>query len=980
MSEQTTFERWLKQRRKELDLTQAEFGRRIGYAEETIRKLEAGKLRPSRKLAEALAEGLSIEADREAFIRAARTSPPPPPASPLEPTQARRIAFPDWSSTADVPFPLTSLVGRESDLDAVRALLAREDVRLVTLTGPPGVGKTRLAVEAAHLLDQRFAHGVAFVALAPIRETALIVEAMARAVGAREINGIPLAESLKQHFVRRHLLLVLDNFEQAISAAPVVAELLAASARLKVLVTSRERLYLRGEWLYPLNPLATDSRVTGDVSPAVRLFAERASAADPRFVMTLENAEAITQICRRLDGLPLAIELVAARSRVLTPAMLLQDLGAPLTLLVDGPRDLPERHQTLREAVAWSHRLLTPPEQTLFRRLAVFVGGWTLDAARAVANDLPPVRDLIDSLVAKSLVVARPNEGTARFGLLETLRAFAFERLEECGELADTRRRHADYYAGLGERAAALRRIRTEPAALDELEVDHGNLREALAFRQVAGDAGGLLQLAADLAAYWAIRGPIGEGRSWLEQALAGSVEEPSAVRARALFGAGLLANRQGDLSAAAAYLTEAARQWRQLNNRRELGRSLVELGFTVHRRGEYTRADALYQEALVQLRASDDRGTLASVLVRLGVVAHEQNRLEAARDLFEEALALAEDSGDFASVPICCDSLAGVCLDTGDLERAEKLYRQALIIWRLLGDQLGIAATESGLANLAQRQHDWIQAARLREEALRIQRQLGEQDQAAFSLYSLSEVAYLSGDHDRAVALARETLAAYSAGENSLDLARRLLGWALTILEPARPRVPSGGRGLPGVRQPAEDFALDSRVAESATSLLAAVTNCCAVDALHPGEIDDYRSALALTRLVLPTGTFANAWAFGKARPVGQVVEQALRGDPAKATRESQGHRGSSVQPRRPTPREEQVARLIAGGLTNRQIAAELVISERTVARHVEHLLAKLGLRTRSHIAAWAARRGDLASFTAGSAATPTRKEQVSS
>jgi predicted ATPase/class 3 adenylate cyclase len=627
----------------------------------------------------------------------------------------------------NLPSRLTSFVGRERETSEARRLLGAG--RLVTLTGPGGSGKTSLALRvASELLDsehgEEFEDGVFFVALAPIGDPSLVVSTIAQTLGVREAAGGSLLDHLKAALRDKRLLLVLDNFEQILPTAPLVSELLAAAPRLKILVTSRAVLRLSGEKDYPVPPLALPE-VGRELNAeglsryaAVALFVERALDAKPDFMMTDENASAVAEICARVDGLPLAIELAAARVRLLPPRALLARLARRLPLLVGGARDLPARQQTLRDTIAWSYDLLGEEEQALVRQLGVFVGGFTLEAAEAVCAGESDLLDGLASLVDKSLLLQAEQQGEPRFRMLETIREYALEVLLTSGEATEIQRRHAAHFLALAEAAEPELHKTQQATWLNRLEWEHDNLRAAVRWSLESNDAEPALRLAGALGRFWEVRGFLSEGQRWLDRALDLAVAAQPPVSARvkgaALGAAGTLAYVRSEYERAVALLQDSLGLWRELGNRAGVATSLHNLSRVRFYQGDHERAVRLCEESLALHRELGDKRGVALSLNTLGVIARNRGNPTAARALLEESLGLFRVLGDPWGIGQLLNNLARVARDLGDWVWTAELCAESLALFREVGDRQGLAWVLSNLAIVAHSREAWASAARL--------------------------------------------------------------------------------------------------------------------------------------------------------------------------------------------------------------------------------------------------------------------------
>jgi non-specific serine/threonine protein kinase len=684
---------------------------------------------------------------------------------------------------ATMPLPVTSLIGRERELRDISRQLAAH--RVVTLTGTGGVGKTRLALTAGAQLRGLGPDGVWFVELASVADGALVAQAVVSALGLPEEASRSPREILATALAWRKALLILDNCEHLVGAcAELVETLLRACPQLRVLATSRERLNIAGESTFQVPPLAlpeeherAPERLA--TSEAVRLFVERARLVMPDFALTPESAPAVAEVCRRLDGLPLAIELAAARVRLLRVEQIVARLNDRFRLLTGGSRTTLPRQQTLRAALDWSHELLSRPEQTLLRRLSVFAGGFTLEAVEGVCADeevgASQALDLLAQLVDKSMVIVETDSAApvARYRLLETIQEYCHEQASAAGEVASLRSRHRTWFLALAEEAQRRSQGAEQAAWLDRLETEYDNLQAALSWRD-QDSAGHVfrLRLGAALWRFWELRGLVREGRDWLEGILADTGQDAPAARARALNGAGNLARNLGDYERAAEQHAEALRLRREIRDTRGVATSLNNLGAVAHDRGRFASAEACFSEAMPAWREAGDQEGLALCLNNLGRARRFQGDYERAAVLGQESLSLFRAIDHAWGIARALNSLANTAHYLGDVAGARPLYDESLRLRRLVGDRPGIGVSLNSLALLRGRAGELEIARQLSGEALAVRRDLGDRRGIGGSLLTLGSLALWGGDLDLAEHLARESLGVRSSLDDRLGIA----------------------------------------------------------------------------------------------------------------------------------------------------------------------------------------------------------------
>ncbi len=856
-------------------------------------------------------------------------------------------------SGTSLPRAASSFVGRERERRAVGELLRQG--RLLTLTGPAGSGKTRLAIEVATELAGAYADGATFVPLAGVRRAEGVLPAIAMALGLRDQGARSPYENLVRHLRRRELLLVLDNFEHVATAAPQIADLLAATEGPRLLVTSRGALHITGEQEFPLDPLELpDERAGKADSPAVQLFVERARAVRPDFALSAENAAAVAAICRRLDGLPLAIELAAARTRLMQPAALLARLGRSLSILTGGSRDLPARHQTLRDAIAWSYDLLEADERRLFRRLAVFAGGFSLAAVEAVCAEPDGARpeiDLLAALADKSLIKPLVDQSEPRFTMLETISEYAADMLGASGEGPALRRRHADYFVALAEAAARGLAEGDSQSWLARLDAEQSNLRLALSTLMdpaEGDDPDPALRIAAALARYWWGRGQLREGYAWLQAAIARSsgglpiaelrassgdratdalLRTRLALRVDVLISAGEFVRDLDGPMAAAAFHESALGLARELGDRAGAARALGGLGAAAFVRGDYHTARARIEESLALYATLALPWQRAMALNDLSFALYWLGEFDRARALSSESLAVMSRLGDPRGTGYALLGLGATALQQGDSAAARAFFEDALAKLRAVGDARGVGLVLTDLGQAALAGGDQAGARAALDEALAALSAIGDSWIRGFAQIYQGDLEREAGRLDAAAAAFAEALAPRTGGRDRSQTVQAIEGLAGT----------AAGRGHYG------RAAVLFSAAETARAALALPP--------LPTRLARIAADMAATRRQLSAEAFAESLAQGRALSLSQAVELALRpfGEGPQPPQPAAEQPGAVPGPDELTVREREVLRQVAAGLSNQAIAEALGLSIYTVQAHLRSIYAKLGVSSRA-------------------------------
>lgn len=821
-----SFGEWLKRRRNGLGLTQEQLALQINCSVSALRKFEAEERRPSAQMIEQLAEVFGIPPDeRTSFLRFARGDWQAAPAASTKDTFWRASTeFP----LSKLPAPLTSLIGRERELARLCEYLSDPGTRLITLIGPPGIGKTRLSVEVARAVLAEFPEGIFFVSLVPLEDPNLVAPTIIQMLGFVEIRSQPPLERLKNSIGNKQMLLVLDNVEHLIEGiAALASELLLACSHLKILATSREAMRVPGEWLYPVPVLSIPTTTqlqsidveTASQFAALTLFRERARAVNPDFALNADNVQAVANICAQLDGLPLAIELIAARIRLMSPQALLERFSSQFTLYADGMRGVSARQKTLHNAIAWSYDLLSPEEQKLFASLSVFAGGFNLNAAESIfsrTSTTEIVSGLIASLVDKSLLQRTSDvHNEPRFSMLVTIQQFALDRLRHMSGEAEARTWHLGYFLDLAEHAYREVHGPTQFEWLDRLEVEHDNLRAAWDYA-IECNAELALRLASALLDYWLVRGNLSEGRQWLRQ------------------------------------LLEQTKDWRQSARRAQV---LGMAGRLAHAQMDFVAARRLFERALPIARRSDDKSQIAFILLWLGRTLGRQRDHLSAQLLMAECLKIYQELQDEWGIAWAMFGLGDTAYYQGHYAEAEERNLQSLAIFQELGDRFNAAYVLNGLGEVSRLQDNYEVAGKYYEESLEIYRELHSRAALAPPMINLAWVSLRLGHTGAAKAFFQESLKLFKDENKKIGMMHCLPGFASVL-------------GIIGKPESA------ARLFGAMEALLENLEMTGQLDPPDQKELDHY---VAIVRSQLDEAAFAKAWAEGRVMRMEQAIAYGL-------------------------------------------------------------------------------------------------------
>jgi len=899
----------LKYLRRRAELTQRELALRVGYSDTQISRIEQNQRVPDSATLQALfVPALHLERETEWTARLLELARQARLGQPLKGLETSGSALPNHN----LPVQLTRFIGREQDIAGVKQWLA--EYRLVTLTGPGGCGKTRLALQIAAELTSAYEHGVWLVELAPLSDPDLIPQAVAAVVGVREYPGVALSQTVFEHLSSRHALLIFDNCEHLITGVAHFVELLMRKCPgLTVLTTSREGLSIPGEaiWTVPSLSLPTPQPWTDPVSAhetvntylkseSVQLFMACVSAVSPEFTLTIDNGGWVADICRRLDGMPLAIELAAARVRALSVKQIAERLDDRFNLLTAGSRTAPPRQQTLAGVLDWSYALLSEPERNVFQRFSVFAGGASLEAAEAVCRSewVPSgdVLDVLSHLVDKSLIVADHRHSETRYRLLETIRQYARQELVDQGQEDECRDCHLVFFVQWAETTAQILEGKDQLVGLKRFETEHDNLRAALEWsRRNENNAKSGLRLAAACGPFWVSHGYLSEGRRQLSEALSpGQVKDRSRTHALALLNSAYLAYLQADYPAGQGLIEEALAIWRGLSqgNQADFASSLALYGGFRMEVGDYEHAQRLFQEALETYTRLDRKNKIGAVYKDLGWSAMRTGDFPQAQIYLEKSLALTQETGDKTNLNFAYSGLGEVAVRLGQFERASALLKKGLSLSRELGDKWLEATILGSLGWVALRTRNMDAMRNYLSDSLSLRIRLGDQGGIAWCLEKLAEAAVLEKQDQKAVTL----------------------------------------------------FA-------SAAALRIPIHSV-----IDPVDQPEYERNLSGLRSKLGQKVFDARWEEGKGMPLSDGVAYALSG-PAELMAETAISDKSKFQGL--SKRERETAALVAQGKSNREIAQIMIVSEKTAETYVGRILDKLGFDSRVQIATWAVERG---------------------